>query len=754
MDSNYLALFLYSALILLTSLAIGAKIKPSFQNSNNSPERELGLNNPDDNLFSRRSYHTLPFLPTFLSPFTFCLVHLINYGYLDIPFPYLSSPLLLERFLLPINGSPSLSGRAQPANFRWTCILHIFLLPNITGQSHNEYDDGQEDDTLIYRRYKNFLNPTISAKQGQRVPRFDYFFLFTDSQDTEVHRSWLKDIENSLDTPEGGSGYFLPAIVQLREQTNLLTYEVWDFSVVAPFAFPKEFHFISIPLRIKTLAELEHHFHSAFDLRNPLTPIGVTDMMHSSGLLFQIQPLVPPSFFTFGQDDLEEESLDLAILALASPGNNITFQRIFVPHRDDFLHYPLSPSSPWIIIRSHVSSYMSLHSTAYSFLTCDGLLSFPRPSFLLFLSAFNLTVWVALLIATFSLAFFLQISFNLSEYKQHCQQSSRISSSALSALLLPLTILLEQGINVKHHSSCITLTILIHSWSLVCVILSNAYKGQNIVELTAPLKPTLLDSFKQLVEFKFSIFSKKQQMYQFDKEEYTDHYLHDMTELMRAFYLFTDSIGKDKEGGEMDSDHPWNGENYTELRDLVENVFRQTTALNKAENRTLLETILECNRSALVDVSDTVDTYEVQLRRMRGNKFIGKGKPPFLFPVESGWMTRSVKDPSLDRRLQRILQAGIPRMWKDYRKYLVGLKMKGERKERNRSTQADDEYIWEVNDNGGDGQNNRKPLSLEGNLRVAFYLFAFILLSAFTVFGFESLTRFVRNFIRPATRGN
>jgi hypothetical protein len=752
MDSNYLALFLYSALILLTSLAIGAKIKPSFENSNHSPETEFRLNNPDDNLFSRRSYHTLPFLPTFLSPFTFCLVHFINYGYLDLPFPYLSSPLLLERFLLPINGSPGLSGRAQLANFRWTCILHIFLLPNITGQSHNEYDDGQEDHTLIYWRYKNFLNPTISGKQGQRVPRFDYFFLFTDSQDTEVHRSWLKDIENSLDTPEGG--YFLPAIVQLREQTNLMTYEVCNFSVVAPFAFPKEFHFISIPLRIKTLSELEHHFHSAFDLRNPLTPIGVTDMMHSSGLLFQIQPLVPPSFFTFGQDDLEEESLDLAILALASPENNITFQRIFVPLRDDFRHFPLSPSSPWIIIRSHVSSYMSLHSTAYSFLTCDGLLSFPRPSFFLFLSAFNPTVWVALLIATFSLAFFLQISFNLSEYKQHCQQQNSRGSSSVSALLLPLTILLEQGINIKHHSSCITLTILIHSWSLVCVILSNAYKGQNIVELTAPLKPTLLDSFKQLVEFKFSIFSKKQQLYQFDKEEYTDHYLHDMTEFMRAFYLFTDSIGKDKEGGKMDSDHPWNGENYTELRDLVENVFRQTTALNKAENRTLLETILECNRSALVDVSDTVDTYEVQLRRMRGNKFIGKGKPPFLFPVESGWMTRSVKDPSLDRRLQRILQAGIPRMWKDYRKYLVGLKMKGERKERNRSTQADDEYIWEVNDNGGDGQNNRKPLSLEGNLRVAFYLFAFILLFAFTVFVFESITRFVRNFIRPATRGN
>jgi hypothetical protein len=723
---------LFNLLILLTNSAFGAKNNknPAVTDAektetSHSTGKTSFLGKVPANLPWVRSYHTVPSLANFLIPFSSCLVHLINYQSLDLPFPSLPSPpLILERFRFHItpnkknkkvlygytydkanaNTTNLLYGRRQPANFRWTCVLHLFLLPNTQSREYR---------AIPYEKYLNFWNPIKrKAQYWTQEVRFDYFFLLTDSLKVDVHRTWVKELELSLHT-EGG-GYFLSSIVELKEEKHLMLYEISRLSLVAPFASPKKFDFLSIPLPIHNLGELERHFASAFDLRDPLNPIEVTDMIYS-GPLFQIKPLVLPTFFTFGQH--ESDSTDLAILSIASP-RNTSFQRIFVPNVETLVEKGI-PSAPWIIIRNHLSSYMSLYSAAFSFLTCDGLKSFPRPSFLLFVSAFNLTAWLAILVAALFLAFFLKLAFKVRGVSEE--------EGVGSPLLVPLTAFLEQGVSVGRDS--VSLSILVGSWSLVCLILSNAYKGQNIVDLTAPLRPTVFDSFKDLVEFNFTIYSRKMQIYQLVKKEYIDYPRDNMTELMKGFFIFTDSISDDARRRLTDSNHVWNGDKYTELRELVEGVFNRTRALNKAENRTLLETVLECNRSALVDMTDKVDMYEVQLRKMRPREFIAKGKPSsFLFPVKGGWFTSPAKDPNLHGRLERILQGGIAGLWGDYKKFMSLLRKAGH-------GNVTEERITNEEMNGS---TNGKPLSLGGNLKVVFYLFSFIMTMALCVFFVES----------------
>lgn len=66
-------------------------------------------------------------LDRILSPFSHCLIHLINYKYLDIPSTKI--PLVIERY--PSKKELKKLKRRQKDNFRWKCVLHGFLYPTM-----------------------------------------------------------------------------------------------------------------------------------------------------------------------------------------------------------------------------------------------------------------------------------------------------------------------------------------------------------------------------------------------------------------------------------------------------------------------------------------------------------------------------------------------------------------------------------------------------------------------------------------------
>lgn len=70
---------------------------------------------------------------------------------------------------------------------------------------------------------------------------------------------------------------------------------------------------------------------------------------------------------------------------------------------------------------------------------------------------------------------------------------------------IPLTykVLLAQPINEDRINS----KLILGCWILIAVVLSNAYQGENVCKLTAPLALLKIDSFEKIIEMKFAVFS-------------------------------------------------------------------------------------------------------------------------------------------------------------------------------------------------------------------------------------------------------
>jgi len=65
--------------------------------------------------------------------------------------------------------------------------------------------------------------------------------------------------------------------------------------------------------------------------------------------------------------------------------------------------------------------------------------------------------------------------------------------------------LLEQGMDLPEN---VSYNIIVLSWVSMGIILSNAYKGKNITDLSAPLPPVPIKCFKELLDLNFTIYSR------------------------------------------------------------------------------------------------------------------------------------------------------------------------------------------------------------------------------------------------------
>jgi hypothetical protein len=225
--------------------------------------------------------------------------------------------------------------------------------------------------------------------------------------------------------------------------------------------------------------------------------------MFYSGPLNGIIPVAQPSLRTYSQFD----NADITTLCLVEPENS-TFRIVAVQlNLPDFT--PLDPLLPWITIRLVVSHYLRSYENSFNFLTCDGLKSIPRPSFYFFVSAYTFTSWLFILACALALAATLKLIYVVYDEK-------------LNPLWIPLSAFIEQGVGIGDRKK-ISLSCLMGTWFVICVILSNAYKGQSISDLTAPVKPLLFETFDDLVQTNFTFFSKKFLIYQFDKRDYIEY---------------------------------------------------------------------------------------------------------------------------------------------------------------------------------------------------------------------------------------
>lgn len=136
-------------------------------------------------------------LSRLLSPFSQCLIHLINYRYLDIPSTTI--PLVLEKY--PSQKYLRSLKRRQNDNFRWRCVFHGFLYPPMP--------NGWAPHSLFryHAFYTEFWTGPVKVKKerfSNLIRHQDYYVYFMNRKSS---RNWLQFAQGVQET-QGQGGMF------------------------------------------------------------------------------------------------------------------------------------------------------------------------------------------------------------------------------------------------------------------------------------------------------------------------------------------------------------------------------------------------------------------------------------------------------------------------------------------------------------------------------------------------------------------
>lgn len=180
-------------------------------------------------------------------------------------------------------------------------------------------------------------------------------------------------------------------------------------------------------------------------------------------------------------------AMEIVILQIIFPNTTIFQGRV------DTTNYVTNMSSKLIKTVAfgphHTAPYEV--KTGHYFVTCADITEMGGLSLIGYASAYDLTTWI-----------FIGLSAVISSATM-----AKVREGGLSNyIIIPFTIMLEQGgfdgSNLSRKFHCV-----LGAWLLVGIVLSNAYKGDNITSLTAPLSQSKLETFDQLISENFSYFS-------------------------------------------------------------------------------------------------------------------------------------------------------------------------------------------------------------------------------------------------------
>jgi len=676
---------------------------------------------------------SFPELNNFTSKFDSCHIHLINYKYVNLDTSI--TPISLSRikswkqkvgnnrfqyFRVLDNTNRTLGSlfKYQRANFRWFCTIHIFLLPQ----------PNQVENLDFYPPFFNYWSKLEHNRRGMSnrniyESRMDYCVLITESSDDKIYASWSLELEFGFKIVTGG--YIHRTIIVLeysKEYRFERELEISKIFLVCPFCKYEAFEFIeTLKINLKSRESFTFQLEKLLMIRHPGNSMDLTDMSYN-GELFKDLKFPTYDFFNYSPG----ESLDLVILGLLCP--NQTYMRVFVPIRN-VRKDGVTRELPWITLQVTGSKFMQVQSVSYSFLTCDGFKGLPNPTFLLFVSAFHYSIWLSLLFFALIIVVLLKGVFTLNDVKQNPS-------------LIPFMAFLEQGVG-GDSTRIASFSWLVGTWMLVCVILSNAYKGQNITDLTAPRKPLLFETFSDLLENNFTFYSKRRRVYQLDKKEFIYYPYPTATEWVTAVYKYIRDQFPAEDYEQIkstDPKHSWNSPRFSGIRNEINGISNRTISVLWKEDMSpdpLLEEALNCNRTAIIDEEGKVDKYEAELKQLKPRKYIAKAKQSVL-ESKAGWSASSAKDPFLSRNVERLLQSGIVGFWQKYKQFLEIL-TKGSLKKIYEHALKNNEGESVIGDELLQDLGEAKPLSLLGNMRVVFYLFSFVIFCGIVTYFVEVL---------------
>ncbi|OXA49123.1 hypothetical protein Fcan01_16078 [Folsomia candida] len=163
----------------------------------------------------------------------------------------------------------------------------------------------------------------------------------------------------------------------------------------------------------------------------------------------------------------------------------------------------MEPIIPTLQVYARAGKFAIYKEDAFEFVTCDGIKQTREAiSFAGYFGAFDYWTWMFLGIATLTTPL---IIVGITQIPGIIIKQERFDLLILSCLK-PL---LEQGDSwLTNPTRTRFIYPLVTTWMLVSIVISNAYKGENITSLTSPNKPKLVETYRDLLEGGYIIYSK------------------------------------------------------------------------------------------------------------------------------------------------------------------------------------------------------------------------------------------------------
>jgi len=229
-------------------------------------------------------------------------------------------------------------------------------------------------------------------------------------------------------------------------------------------------------------------------------------------------------------------------------------------------------------------------------------------------------------------------------------------------------------------------------WVGMGVVLSNAYKGQNITDLTAPLPPIPIKYFKELLELNFTIISRPKSMLSED-EFYVAAYLYNEYEIkgnmsvtlkkLRSEWLnltvmeetVLEIVAQKIRNSKLD----YMSKLLPNIQKLVYNQL-WNDIMKSNLNEGFLKYVTNCNRSAYVGYSDEIEESVSILKGLVYHSNIPEKRKIAVESVTTGkeilakshktWKVHLVAAPGdyVFKRITGLLESGITKQWYAFEK--------------------------------------------------------------------------------------
>lgn len=324
----------------------------------------------------------------------------------------------------------------------------------------------------------------------------------------------------------------------------------------------------------------------------------------------------------------------------------------------------------WVTINGQDGIHMVLDFVTLKFITCGGE---EAGHFSLFgyISAFDNYCW--LLIATVSFA---------SLWVFHKCRHGTLSQN----VFVPLRVLLEQGL---HHqcsqNSCKYINLV---WLVVGVVVSNAYKGENITDLSSPIHSKPVKEFQEILAKNFTVYSPVTEIFSKNTVNYWMDMLVNMSKIFNASLttenitnmyqsLYEDALQLDTVFDVEIFGSPEANEWNSLIRVMYS--FQQVyQILGMGVPEGYLRFIRNCDNTAFVDWSDQIQNSRYILKRLvrenLNNNSVKGSQAKVSISIDgigekrTSWGLSWVKLPGerLFKRISSLVESGTARQWRNW----------------------------------------------------------------------------------------